>query len=209
MHGAATATDDEAADPTKPNISSRTRFERGDLDAGFARAEVVVEGEYHTRWISQAYLEPQACTVSIDPLGNLSVFASTQALFHTRATVCRVLGLPEHQVTVTAMPVGGGFGGKFGFLEATVAALALAVNRPVRAALTRQEEFSMGNPAPESRIRIRLGATREGLITALDSEMVFDSGAKAGAPVGIAGILIGSLYRFEALRIRGTEVLTH
>jgi len=209
MHGAATATDDEAADPSKPNVASRTRFQRGDVEAALASAEVMIEREYHTRWVSQAYLEPQSCTVDVDPLGHIAVYASTQALFHTRATVCRVLGLSEHDVTVTAMPVGGGFGGKFGFLEATVAALAKAVNRPVRAVLSRQEEFSTANPAPESRIRIKLGATRDGRLTALDGEMVFDAGAKAGAPVGIAGILMGSLYRFEALRIRGTEVLTH
>jgi CO/xanthine dehydrogenase Mo-binding subunit len=210
MHGAATATDDEAADPTKPNIASRTKFERGDLAAGFDRADVVIEREYHTRWVSQGYLEPQSCTVGIDPLGNLEVYASTQALFHTRATVCRVLGLSEHQVTVTAMPVGGGFGGKFGFLEPTVAALAMAVHRPVRVVLSRQEEFSTADPAPESRMRIKLGATRDGTMTALEGEMVFDSGAKAGsAPVGIAGILMGSLYRFGSLQIRGVEVVTH
>jgi CO/xanthine dehydrogenase Mo-binding subunit len=210
MHGAATATDDEAFDPTKPNVASHTKFDRGDVAAGFDRAEVVIEREYHTRWVSQGYLEPQSCTVGIDPLGNLAVFASTQALFHTRATVCRVLGLSENQVTVTAMPVGGGFGGKFGFLEATVAALAKAVNRPVRAVLSRQEEFSTADPAPESRMRIKLGATRGGIMTALEGDIVFDSGAKAGAaPVGIAGLLMGSLYRFGALRIRGTEVLTH
>lgn len=209
MHGAATATDDDAADPSKPNIASRTKFERGDVDAGFAQAEVIVEREYHTRWVSQGYLEPQSCTVNIDPLGNLEVFASTQALFHTRSTVCRVLGLSDHQVTVTAMPVGGGFGGKFGFLEATVAALAKAVNRPVRAALSRHEEFSTADPAPESRMRIKLGATRDGVMTALDGQMTFDAGTKAGAPVGIAGLLMGSLYRFGSLRIRGNEVLTH
>ncbi len=90
-----------------------------------------------------------------------------------------MLGLNDHQVTVTAMPVGGGFGGKFGFLEATVAALAKAVNRPVRAALSRQEEFSTADPAPESRIRIKLGATRDGIMTALDGHMTFDAGAKA------------------------------
>jgi CO/xanthine dehydrogenase Mo-binding subunit len=208
MHGAATS-GETSGDSDKPNVSSRTKFERGDVEAGLARADVVVESEYHTSWVSQAYMEPQACTVGIDPLGNLTVFASTQALFHTRATVCRVLGLSDHQVTVTAMPVGGGFGGKFGFLESTVAALALAVNRPVRAAFSRQEEFSSADPAPESRIRIKLGATRDGLLTALDADMLFDSGTKAGAPVGIAGILMGSLYRFGSLRITGTEVLTH
>lgn len=209
MHGAAVASDDGSDDPSKPNVASRMKFERGDVEATLARADVVIEDEYHTRWVSQAYMEPQACTVGIDALGNLTVFASTQALFHTRATVCRVLGLSDHQVTVTAMPVGGGFGGKFGFFEATVAALAKAVNRPVRAVFSRQEEFTTGNPASESRMRIKLGATRDGTIIALDGDMLFDAGAKAGAPVGIAGILMGSLYRFEALRIRGAEVLTH
>jgi CO/xanthine dehydrogenase Mo-binding subunit len=209
MHGAATGSDTEVADPSKPNVASRTAFGRGDVDAVFARADVVVEGEYHTSWVSQAYMESQACTASVDPLGNLQVYASTQALFYTRATVCRVLGLSEHQVTVTAMPVGGGFGGKFGFMEPTVAAMALAVKRPVRAVFSRQEEFSSGDPAPESRIRVKLGATRDGRLLALDGELLFDAGAKAGAPVGIAGILMGSLYRFEAVRIRGTEVLTH
>ncbi len=208
MHGAATG-GESAADPDKPNITNRTRFERGDVEANFAASDVVVERDYHTRWISQAYMEPQACTVDIDALGNLTVFASTQALFHTQATICRVLGLSDHQVTVTAMPVGGGFGGKFGFLEPTVAALALAVNRPVRATFSRQEEFTSADPAPESRMRIKLGAKRDGRLTALEGEMVFDAGAKAGAPVGIAGIMMGSLYRLGALRIIGTEVLTH
>lgn len=209
MHGAAVAGSDEAVDLSKPNVTNRMKFERGDVAAGMAKADVVVEGEYHTHWVSQAYMEPQACTVGIDPLGNLTVYASTQALFHTRATVARVLGLSDHEVTVVAMPVGGGFGGKFGFLESTVAALAKAVNRPVRAAFSRQEEFSTGNPASESRMRIKLGATRDGIMTALEGDMLFDSGAKAGAPVGIAGILMGSLYKFGALRIRGTEVVTH
>jgi CO/xanthine dehydrogenase Mo-binding subunit len=62
------------------------------------------------------------------------------------------------------MPVDGGFGGKFGFLEAMVAALAEAVNRPVRTVLSHQEEFSTADPAPETRIRIKLGATRDGII---------------------------------------------
>jgi CO/xanthine dehydrogenase Mo-binding subunit len=208
MHGAAVG-GGSGREETAPNVASRTSFDRGDVEAALAQADLVVEREYHTRWVSQAYLEPQACTVAIDPFGNLTVYASTQALFHTRATVCRVLGLSDHQVTVNAMPVGGGFGGKFGFLEPTAAALAKAVNRPVRVTLSRQEEFSTGNPASESRIRIKLGAKRDGTMTALDADMLFDAGTKAGAPVGIAGILLGSLYKFETLRIQGAEVLTH
>ena len=209
MHGAATQTVEDQGDSARPNIASRTRFERGDVEAGFRDADVVVEREFHTSWISQAYMETQSCTAAIDPLGNLTVYASTQALFHTRGLVARALGLSDHQVTVNAMPVGGGFGGKFGFLEPTVAALAVAVGRPVRVVYSRQEEFSAADPAPESRIRVKIGAKRDGTLVALESELLFDSGAKAGSPVGIAAILLGSMYRFEHLRLHGTDVLTN
>lgn len=209
MHGAATGSVEDASDSRRPNVASRTRFERGDVDAGFRAADIVVEREYATSWVHQAYMEPQACTVAIDPLGNLTVYASTQALFHSRSLVTNALGLTDHQVKVQAMPVGGGFGGKFGFLEATTAALSKAVGRPVRVAFNRQEEFSTGDPASESRIRVKIGAKRDGTLTTLESELLFDAGAKAGAPVGIAAILLGSLYRFEAVRLNGTEVLTH
>jgi CO/xanthine dehydrogenase Mo-binding subunit len=209
MHGAATETVTDQDDSARPNIASRTRFERGDVDAGFQAADVVIERVYHTNWISQAYMETQSCTAVVDPLGDLTVYASTQALFHTRALVARVLGLPDHQVTVNAMPVGGGFGGKFGFLEPTVAALAVAVGRPVRAVYSRQEEFSAADPAPESQIRVKIGAKRDGTLVALEGELLFDSGAKSGSPVGIAAILVGSMYRCEHLRLNGTDVLTN
>jgi CO/xanthine dehydrogenase Mo-binding subunit len=209
MHGAATETVADQDDSGRPNIASRTRFERGDVQAGFQASDVVVERVYHTNWISQAYMETQSCTATVDPLGDLTVYASTQALFHTRGLVARVLGLADHQVTVNAMPVGGGFGGKFGFLEPTVAALALAVGRPVRAVYSRQEEFSSADPAPESQIRVKIGAKRDGTLVALESELLFDSGAKSGSPVGIAAILLGSMYRFEHLRLNGTDVLTN
>src|SRR5260370_18448405 len=148
MHGAATQTVEDQGDSARPNIASRTRFERGDVEAGFRDADVVVEREFHTSWISQAYMETQSCTAAIDPLGNLTVYASTQALFHTRGMVARAMGLADHQVTVRAMPVGGGFGGKFGFLEPTVAAICKAVGRPGRVVFNRQEEVSTGEPAP-------------------------------------------------------------
>lgn len=209
MHGAATETVDDQDDSRRPNVASRTRFERGDVKGGFRESDVVVEREYHTHWVHQAYIETQSCTAAVDPLGNLTVYASTQALFHTRALVARTLGLADHQVTVNAMPVGGGFGGKFGFLEPTVAALAVAVGRPVRVVYSRQEEFSAADPAPASRIRVKIGAKRDGTLVALEGDLLFDSGAKAGSPVGIAAIMLGSMYRCEHLRLNGTDVLTH
>jgi CO/xanthine dehydrogenase Mo-binding subunit len=209
MHGAVPQEEEEVDSQQAPNVSSRTHFERGDVDAGFAAADVVLEREFSTSWVHQGYMEPQSCSAMIDPLGNVTVYASTQALFHTRTQVARALGLKDNQVKLNAMPVGGGFGGKFGFLEPTVAAMAKAVGQPVRLAYTRQEEFISADPAPQSRVKVKVGATRDGMLTTLEGDMVFDAGAKPGAPVGIACLLLGSMYRWQNLRITGVEVLTH
>ncbi len=209
MHGAdssgTAATDSQQA----PNVTSRTKFQRGDVEAGFREAEVVVETEFHTSWVHQGYIEPQSCTAMVDPLGNLTVYASTQALFHTRTEIARLLGFPDHKVKVEAMPVGGGFGGKFGLIEPTVAALAVATGRPVRAVYTRMDEFVAADPAPQSVLRLKVGAKKDGTLTTLKAELIFDAGANPGAPVGIAAILMGSTYRWQNVLLEGAEVLTH
>src|SRR6266542_2251453 len=209
MHGA-DSSGTAATDSSKaPNVSSRTKFQRGDVEAGLREADLVVEREFHTSWVHQSYIEPQSCTASIDPLGNLTVYASTQALFHTRTEIARLLGIPDHRVKVEAMPVGGGFGGKFGLIEPTIAALAVATGRPVRAAYTRMDEFVAADPAPQSVLRVTIGAKRDGTLTTLKGELIFDAGANPGAPVGIAAILMGSTYRWQHVLLEGAEVLTH
>jgi CO/xanthine dehydrogenase Mo-binding subunit len=208
IHGAATG--GQAVDaPAAPNVSNRVQFQRGDVEAGFREADVVVEREFRTSWVHQGYMEPQSCTAGADPLGNLVVYASTQGMFFVREQVARTLGLPDHRVKVEAMPVGGGFGGKVGLVEPTAAALALAVGRPVRLAYTRMDEFLAADPAPQSVLRLKIGARRDGTLTTLQGELIFDAGANPGAPVGIAAILMGSTYRWENLLLRGTEVLSH
>jgi CO/xanthine dehydrogenase Mo-binding subunit len=137
------------------------------------------------------------------------VYACTQALFHTRHEIARTLGIPDHQVKVQAMPVGGGFGGKFGFMEPTVAAMAVAAGRPVRLAYTRMEEFTAADPAPQTVQRLTVGARKDGTLTTLKAELIFDAGSNAGAPVGIAAILMGSYYRWQHVLLEGAEVLTH
>src|SRR5438445_2597165 len=110
---------------------------------------------------------PQLGSATSDPLGDVVVYACTQAMSRTRDTVATVLGKSPSQVRVYAMPVGGGFGGKFGLIEATVAACSVAVGRPVRIAYTRNEDFSAGGPAPSSRFRVKAAAKKDGALTAL------------------------------------------
>jgi CO/xanthine dehydrogenase Mo-binding subunit len=209
MHGAAPSGAQESSKPKAPNVSNSTKFQRGDVEQGFKEADVIVEREFHTPWVHQSYMEPQSCTAIVDPLGNITVYASTQALFHTRTEVARTLGVPDHQVKIEAMPVGGGFGGKFGFMEPTTAALAVAVGRPVRTVYTRMDEFVAADPAPQSVLRLKVGARRDGTLTTLQAELIFDAGSNPGAPVGIAAILMGSMYRWQHVLLEGTEVLTH
>src|ERR671933_239629 len=172
-------------------------------------AESEAAAEDGTPWVHQSYMEPQVCAATVDALGNVVVYACTQAMFRTRDTVAAVLGKSPADVRVYAMPVGGAFGGKFGLIEPLVAACAVAAGRPVRLAYTRIEDFSASNPAPSSIFRIKAGARKDGTFTALKGEVIFDSGSKAGAPAAHAALCLGVFYRWENLDIDATEVVTH
>jgi CO/xanthine dehydrogenase Mo-binding subunit len=208
MHGAS-AGGSEAEKPQAPNVASHQRYHRGDADKALAEADVVVEREYRTPWVHQSYMEPQVCAATVDALGNVVVYACTQAMFRTRDTVAAVLGKSPSQVRVYAMPVGGGFGGKFGLIEPLVAACSVAVGRPVRLTFTRIEDFSSASPAPSSIFRVKAGARRDGTFTVLKGEVIFDAGAKAGAPAAHAALCLGVFYRWQNLDIDATEVVTH
>ena len=210
MHNADAAQEaDEEEEALPPNVSNSVHFHRGDIDAGFAEADAVVDLTFDSLTVHQGYLEPQSCLVAIEPLGDLTVYTSTQAAFHCRNRVSEALGLPVHRVNVVPMPVGGGFGGKFVLIEPLVAAVAVALERPVLMQYTRMEDFVAGNPAPDSRIQLKVGAKRDGTITALQSRMIYDTGASPGSPLQICAILMGGYYRFPNLEIRGYEVLSH
>src|SRR2546425_5298008 len=194
MHGAEEG-GESVDEPRPPNVAATTRFRRGDIARGFADADLVVERRYTTSMVHQGYLEPQAAVAEVDPQGRVTVWASTQALFHARAEVAAALGLPEHRVRVIAMPVGGGFGAKYVLLEPLAAALASALRRPVSVVLSRTDDFLATTPAPATIFEVKAGARRDGRLTALQARVIFDAGAWAGAPLGIACLLLGAYYR--------------
>ena len=202
----ASTTDDE---PHGVNVSSTVNFERGDVEAAFSRSAKTAELTLTSEAVHQGYLETQGALATIDPLGKLTVYTSTQASFMARARVAEWLGLPVHRVAVEPMPVGGGFGGKFILLEPLVAALAMAVHRPVLLQYSREEDLAAANPAPACSIRIKVGADADGTLLAIDGELTYDTGAQSGSPLQIAAILLGGYYRVDNLRITGQEVLTN
>ena len=206
----ASVTVQKAKGPRPRNAANLTRFVRGDIEEGFRAAEVEVEGSYSTARVYQAYLEPHAAVAAPDSItGGLTLYTSTQAMFYVRQHVSDLLGWSEQKVRVVPMTIGGGFGSKILHTQGLTAALALAVGRPVRLVLPRREDFLVANVAPASRISVRLGAKRDGALTALSARLVFDVGAAPAGTASIAGILLGGYYKTPHLAIEGIDVMTH
>lgn len=209
MHNADAAAGSSDEESLPPNVSNSVKFDRGDVDKGFAEAAEIVELEIASQSVHQGYIETQVALAVPDWSDRLTIYTSTQGAFHGRQKVATSLGIPIEDVNIVPMPVGGGFGGKFVLIEPLVAAAAKAVGRPVLLQYSRTDDFLAGNPAPECKIGIKLGARQDGTITALDAHMIFDSGSASGSPLSIAAILMGGYYKFPNLRINGYETQTH
>src|SRR6266571_4977416 len=192
------------------NVSQAPPIRIGDIEAGLREAEVVVECTYRTHPVHQSYMEPQSVTVAPSHSGHhLVIWPSTQGLFAVRSAVARALKMPERQIRVEPVPIGGGFGGKETLLEPLAAAVAHRRRKPVRLVYTRHEDLLAGNPAPQTVITIKLGAKRDGTLTAIQARMILDSGAYPNPLAGFSGFHFASAYRCPNLDIRCDVVQTN
>ena len=147
----------------KGNIAGHVQFKLGDVEKGFAEADVIVEREFDTETVHQGYIEPHACTVVWNPDGRVTVWTCTQSSFGIRSGVASILCLPESAVKVVPTEIGGGFGAKFTcYLEATAAVLSRKSNRPVKMVMDRREVFEGTGPAAATNMRCKIGATKAG-----------------------------------------------
>lgn len=191
------------------NIASTTPFKRGDVPAGFAEADVIVEKSWRSAMVHQSYIEPHSTIADYSASGELTVWTSTQAPFYIREELASTLGLSENDVRVIATEVGGGFGGKIYLTELMVALLAMAVHRPVKYIMSRHEDMLAATPAPFAQVDLKTGMKKDGTITAIQASLIYDSGAFPGAAVAAGAMLIGGYYKCENLDIMGYEVLTN
>ena len=209
-HSAVAMAKSEEASGKAVNVSQTASVKRGDVAKGFAESDVIIEKTYRVPMVHQGYLEPHAVLAEWDQQGQLTLWASTQGSFNTRSEVADVLGIDENRIKVIPVECGGGFGGKIRALcEPITAILARATKRPVRYVMTRREELEAGMPAPQVIIRLKTGAKRDGTLMALEGETVLESGAFSGTVLAVSAVFIGSLYRWPAFDIKGSEVLTH
>ena len=188
--------------------------ERGDVERGFAEADVVIEGEYEGGRPTPAYMEPNVCACEWDGNGNLTVWISTQTAFMVRGIMAEVLGLPLHKVRVLVDHMGGGFGAKQDLFqtEFLCALLAKQTRRPVRIEYTREETFLGGRTRHPFKMWLKQGFKRDGTIVAREARIVFNSGAYGshGPGVTIVGTnSLTSLYRCENVRREGRCVYTN
>ena len=194
----------------RSNLAGPVSFRRGDPEAAFASAYAVVERSYRTAIVHQSYIEPHATVVDpSDPAGGVTVWSCTQAQFAVRKEVADLLGLPESDVHVKPMPVGGGFGGKFMLYEPLVALAARAVGAPLRLVLTRQEEMLAAIPAPAAAMTIKLAADADGTLTAIAADHKFDGGCFPNTPHSAVALMTGSLYQCPNFDIHGAAVVTN
>ena len=192
------------------NVAEHLIYERGDVADGFAEADVIVEREFKTQVVHQGYVEPDSEAAWAHPDGRIEVWANTQGIFEVRKDLARALDMPVEDITVIPTEVGGAFGGKESIrLSAVCAALSQRAGRPVRGGLTREEVIRSTGPGNATVSKIRLGAMRDGTITAISSRMVFDAGAFPGAPLRSALRRVYSHYRTPNLRVDAFDVVTN
>lgn len=190
------------------NVIQTVPLNMGDSEAGLREAEVVVECSYRTHPVHQSYMEPHTVTVAPGPSG-LSVWSSTQGLFNVRSAVARALDMPERQIHVEPVPIGGGFGGKETLLEPLAATIAARLRRPLRLSYERSEDLLAGNPAPQAVITVKLGAKRDGTLTAIQARIILDSGAYPNMLAGLSGFHFAALYRCPNINARCYVVETN
>ena len=191
------------------NIAGSTKIERGDVKAAFADSDVIVERIFETPMVHQSSIETQALVVQPNPLtGGASVWGSLQNPFGARWDIAEVLGVPESDVNVYGMPVGGAFGAKFGLYEPLVALLASTVGQTVSLVLTRGEELLTTNPAPALRMSAKLGFKGDGKLLAMQTNVIADTGIYPSGLGGFAAMQFASFYPCENVLLESTNVVT-
>ncbi len=164
----------------KGNVVNHVKIRHGDIEAGFAKADVTIEGDYSTPIIEHAYLEPDAALSYYDDDGTLVVNVGTQGIHDEWQDIAEGLGLPREKVRVIQPAIGGAFGGKeetnIGFF---VALVTYHTKRPAKMVWSREQVFMLSNTRHASYIHMKTGASREGILTALKAELIYDTGAYA------------------------------
>ncbi len=196
--------------PKQTNIASYQQLVLGDIEEGFAQADVVVEREFRTKTVHQGYIEPQSATASWSHDGRLTIWNSSQNPFGIRDNVARILGISSSKIKLVPMEIGGGFGGKLAaYLEPVAAVLSRKTGHPVKVSMSRADVLEATGPTSGSYMKAKIGATRDGKIIATEAYLAFEAGAYPGSPIGGATACMTTPYDIPNVQLDGYDVVTN
>ncbi len=203
-------------DPLRSDVTfKQIAIDKGHVADGFARADLIVDGEYRTRHQEQLYIEPNGVIAVPDGHGGVIVYGSLQCPYYVHRALKVLLGLPDERVRVIQTETGGGFGGKEEYPSMIAGHAALAAiksGRPVKLVYDRVEDMLATTKRHPSIVRHRTGVTKDGRLTAIEIDATFDGGAYAtlSAVVLSRGLIHASgPYRCDHVKIRGRATMTN
>ncbi len=192
------------------NVTSHCEFGHGDLEAGFAKADLILERSFTTAATHQGYIEPHACLATMTADGKGDLWCCTQGQYNVRSICADLLGIEASQLKVTASEIGGGFGGKTTvFIEPVALALARKSGRPVKIVMTRSEVFRATGPTVSSSTDVKIGMTKDGRITAGQAHLRYSGGAFPCGTVDMGAQAAFAAYDLEAVQTLGWNALTN
>ena len=201
---------DESARDAPTNVASRMTITLGDIDEGFAGADVVIERRFRTKPVHQGYIEPHACLVSVTADGRATIWSSSQGHFMVRNATARMTGARLSDIRAIPAEIGGGFGGKtIVYLEPLAYTLSRKAGAPVKMVMTREEVFCATGPTAGSSNTVRIGARRDGRIVAADATFRFQAGAFPGSPVRAASNCAFAPYAIDNVRVVGYDIVAN
>ena len=201
----------QGVDPKPPrpsNIASRSGLTLGDVDAGFEEADVVVERQFKTKPVHQGYIEPHACLVDVSPSGQATIWSSSQGQFMVRNVTARMTGAKLSDIRAIPAEIGGGFGGKtIIYLEPLAYTLSRKAGAPVKIVMARDEVFRATGPTAGSSNTVKIGARRDGRITAAQATFRFQAGAFPSSPIRGASNCAFSAYAIDNVSVTGYDIV--
>ncbi|HBI83816.1 xanthine dehydrogenase family protein molybdopterin-binding subunit [Orrella sp. NBD-18] len=195
--------------PTKPsNIAKRTEFSIGDLAAGFASADEIVEMSFKTAPVHQGYIEPHACLARYGADGQAELWSSSQGHFVVRGYTAKLLNINLANLLVHPAEIGGGFGGKtVVYVEPIALELSRRAGHPVKLQMSREDVFKATGPTSGASMTVKIGVKKDGTIVAADGLFKFQAGAFPGSPVINATMCSFAPYEIPNVRSVGYDVV--
>ena len=197
--------------PTQPsNVSKRLEFKIGDMQAGFAKADEIVEMSFKTAPVHQGYIEPHACLARFGADGQAELWSSSQGHFVVRAYTAKLLNMEIGDLLVHPAEIGGGFGGKtVVYVEPVAAELSRRTGHPVKIMMSREDVFKATGPTSGSSMTVKIGVKKDGTIVAGYGLFKVQAGAFPGSPVMNATMCAFSPYVIENVHTIGYDVVSN